>query len=71
MTKQTKTLIERWFELKPKLEKARAELEADLMLCEQNQWTTFEKIIKQQMRLNYQALELLRDTFNGEEIDIT
>ncbi len=62
------TLIERYTILKPKLEreivrlKELRKLEPSLGLC---------KIYARQIRLHRRTLELLKDTFSGEEGEIT
>lgn len=69
MTKQTKTLIERYTILKPKLERKIKKLkigrEPITPGSELRRWYNSE------IRLCNESLELLRDTFNGENGEIT
>ena len=64
-TKQAKTLIERYTILKPKLEKHINKLIGI------QKYGDFVDYSEKSQRLHREALELLKDTFSGEDGEIT
>lgn len=68
MPKKLLTLIERYTILKPKLEKG-TRLLNDYRLSEL-EMSDIYNILEGQARLNDEALELLTDTFSGEDEEV-
>jgi len=67
MTRQP--LVTRYVILKPKLEREIAQLESECR--EYPRGSDMYKCCKANISLHNESLELLKDTFNGEGIDIT